>query len=611
MSFIDELKRRNVFRVGAAYLIVAWLILQVADVVLGNIEAPAWVFQSILLLLVIGFPVALIFAWAYEMTLEGLKKEQDVDRSESITHATGRKLDFAIIGVLAIALILFAAERFVFLPGRTLPVEVTQEIVPTEGQQSIAVLPFVNMSSDPEQEYFSDGLSEELLNLLAKLPELKVIGRTSSFAFKGINEDLRIIGQALGVRTLLEGSVRKSGNEVRITAQLIDASDASHIWSETYDRTLTDIFAVQDEVAASIIDALQIHVGSSPSRGRPTSSADAYSNYLRAGLAAGEYDWRAVRQLCERAVDLDPSFAEAHELLAYSAWRMSDGTMPVDEAMALIRSASGSALAVNPDLVLAKALYRFSKTDSYSILAEIQAFDEAAVEQPNNPRILDSLFFNLFIAGYLDEALDIAQRLAEMDPLSLVANGRLPTALFAAGRVDDGFAALEIFDQLDPERTHWFYGEAHLAYGRNSVAIASFRKTLSDGGVHNAGWVADLVAGGRDPDAGQAYLDRRIPEIAASVPEDLYVDLGLELVTWYLYFGYVERYYDIIFDRELTSTLGEVGNLLASGIAYKQLGFTRHPRYLDVAEAVGIVNVWEQRGPPDFCEKTGGQWVCQ
>ena len=172
-SFWEELRRRNVVRVAIAYAIVSWLLLQVADVVLDNIEAPTWVFQAILQLLIIGFPVALIFAWAFELTPEGLKKEKDVDRSRSITHLTGRKLDFVIIGVLVVALVLFAIERIVLLPGRTPAIEAAQEIVATEIQDSIAVLPFVNMSPDPDQEYFSDGLSEEILNLLAKIPELK------------------------------------------------------------------------------------------------------------------------------------------------------------------------------------------------------------------------------------------------------------------------------------------------------------------------------------------------------------------------------------------------------------------------------------------------------
>ena len=290
MSFINELKRRNVFRVGVAYVIVAWLLLQVADVVLNNIEAPDWVFQAVLLLVAFGFPFALIFAWAFELTPQGLKKEKDIVPSDSVAHLTGRKLDFAIIGLLAIAVVFLVVDNYV-LREDPAPL-VSDQIEPAiqAEEKSIAVLPFVNMSDDPGNEYFADGLSEELLNLLAKIPSLKVIGRTSSFAFKGKNEDLRLIGEALGVTTVLEGSVRKSGERVRVTAQLINVSDGSHIWSDTYDRTLDDIFAIQDDVAAAIIDALQIHVGTNPTRGRPTDNTEAYALFFQARVLINAKD---------------------------------------------------------------------------------------------------------------------------------------------------------------------------------------------------------------------------------------------------------------------------------------------------------------------------------
>ena len=237
-SVWEELKRRNVVRVAIAYVIVSWLVLQMTDVLIPLLALPEWIGRLIFLILLIGFPLAIFFAWAFELTPEGIKKEKHVDRSASVTHVTGRKLDFVIISVLTAALILFAVDKFYLTPSSNQVVESVREVVATDIQRSIAVLPFVNMSSDPEQEYFSDGLSEEILNLLAKVPDLKVIGRTSSFAFKGKNEDLRGIGKALDVSTVLEGSVRKSGDRVRITAQLIDVSNGAHLWSETYDRTL-------------------------------------------------------------------------------------------------------------------------------------------------------------------------------------------------------------------------------------------------------------------------------------------------------------------------------------------------------------------------------------
>ena len=235
MSFIDELKRRNVFRVGVAYVIVAWLLLQVADVILDNIEAPAWVFQAILLLLIIGFPVTIIFAWAFELTPEGFKKEKDIERSESVTPVTGRKLDFVIIGLLTAALGYLAYDKFLASPPAS-----------QDSIQSIAVLPFVDMSPDGDQEYFGDGIAVELLNELTRLDGLRVAGRTSSFSFKGTNENLKGIAEALDVATILEGSIRKDGDRVRIKAQLINIADGENLWSETYDRKLTDIFVIQE-----------------------------------------------------------------------------------------------------------------------------------------------------------------------------------------------------------------------------------------------------------------------------------------------------------------------------------------------------------------------------
>ena len=245
----EELKRRNVVRVAAAYVIVAWLLLQVADVVLDNIEAPAWVFQAILLLLVIGFPVAIIFAWAFELTPEGLKKEKDVDRTESVTHLTGRKLDFTIIAVLTIAVVYFVADKFFWADDLATESQVTA---------SIAVLPFVPLSSGENDGYFADGLTEEILNALTQLPELQVRARTSSFFFKGQNIPVPEIADRLNVVYVIEGSVRRDGEQLRITAQLIRASDDFHLWSQTYNRTLDDVFAVQEDIAENIAEALDV-----------------------------------------------------------------------------------------------------------------------------------------------------------------------------------------------------------------------------------------------------------------------------------------------------------------------------------------------------------------
>ncbi len=262
-TFFGELKRRNVVRVGIAYVVVAWLVLQVADVVLNNIAAPQWLFQVILLLLAIGFPLALVFAWAFELTPEGVKRESEVDRGQSITAQTGRKLDFAIIAVLAVALGWFAWDKFIRAPAETRPAGTAAVSKPKDAasgvpQKSVAVLPFVVLSSGPDDEYFADGLTEEILNALAQLPELLVTSRTSAFHFKGQQIPVQQIAAALGVRHVVEGSVRKSGDRLRVTAQLIRAADGFHLWSENYDGASDDAIAVQEDIAAQIATAMDV-----------------------------------------------------------------------------------------------------------------------------------------------------------------------------------------------------------------------------------------------------------------------------------------------------------------------------------------------------------------
>jgi len=264
MRFIEELKRRNVFRVGVAYAIAAWVLLQIADLVLGNIEAPRWVMKVFMLALAIGFPMALFFAWAYELTPDGIKREKDVDRAKSITGQTARKLDRWIIVILSIAVVYFAWDRFVAAPETPTPVEatpVTQEepaLAPVANPRSLAVLPFVAMSNGPDDEYFADGLTEEILNSLTQLPELLVTARTSSFYFKGQDIPVQEIAATLGVRHIVEGSVRRSGDRLRVTAQLIRASDGFRLWSENYDSTSGDTIQIQEDIAEKIVEAMDV-----------------------------------------------------------------------------------------------------------------------------------------------------------------------------------------------------------------------------------------------------------------------------------------------------------------------------------------------------------------
>ena len=326
MSLFNELKRRNVFRVGAAYLVVAWLLVQVVDTLGDMFALPDAFGRGVVILLAIGFPIALLISWVYELTPEGITTQEDVDAG--VKSTSGRKLNTVIIGGLALALALVIIDAYVLIDD---DLNIVEEVAiqestdsfqgentdTTDLDKSIAVLPFVNLSSDPEQEYFSDGLTEEILNQLVQYDELRVIARTSSFAFKGINDDLRDIGEQLGVSFLLEGSVRKSNNDLRITAQLIRAYDGSHLWSQTFDRELSDIFAIQDEIAMAVATAMSITLdaGEFSIAREGTNDLDAYDAYLRAlelysRRGSGEDFSRSVDYFRE-AVDLDPQFLRA------------------------------------------------------------------------------------------------------------------------------------------------------------------------------------------------------------------------------------------------------------------------------------------------------------
>jgi TolB-like protein len=322
MSLFNELKRRNVFRVGIAYLVVAWLVVQVSDVMIDNIGAPEWLFKFILLALAIGFPIATVFAWAFEMTPDGIKRENQVDRTQSIAPQTGRKLDYTIIAVLALALGYFVYESRFSGPDTELITSMSDEpsqqvaAVGAAAANSVAVLPFVNMSDDAANEYFSDGLTETLLHMLAQIPDLQVAARTSSFAFKGKNEAISEVAKTLGVAHVLEGSVQKAEGQVRITAQLIRAEDGFHMWSQNYTRPLKDIFAIQDEIATDVADALGASLlgNAAGVHGVATKNLSAYDSYLKGLKEQATFSYSTIddaERHFKQALVEDPEFTDA------------------------------------------------------------------------------------------------------------------------------------------------------------------------------------------------------------------------------------------------------------------------------------------------------------
>jgi TolB-like protein len=488
MSLIAELKRRNVFKVGAAYVVLAWLLAQAVDVFLENFGAPDWVIKTVLLLLVAGFPLALFFAWAFEMTPEGIKKEKDVDRSQSITAETGRKLDYAIIAILLMALGYFAFDKFVQAPART--AESVQAIQDAEAvrieagpaEKSIAVLPLVNMSSDPEQEFFSDGISEEILNSLARIDELKVAGRTSSFAFKGQNQDLKTIGEALRVAHILEGSVRKSGNKLRITAQLIKVDDGYHMWSDTYDRELTDVFAIQDEISTAILQQLKAKLLGDQQPAAAQADPKAYELYLLARQRIYDRTRPSLEMaatLLNESIGIDPAYAPTYAQLGIATLLLSSrnyGDLPEREAGVKAKEYFDQALAIDSQSAEAMAGMGLYYMDQQ--LGDDKSADwleQSLAINPNQTNANTWLASNLERNGHIKAGLEIRERTFARDPLHAPTFGNLTMAYVGNGQTEKAFEVLEKLRAYLP-------GDATAEFSEGMVCL--FSRRLADSVVH-------------------------------------------------------------------------------------------------------------------------------
>ena len=488
MSLFSELKRRNVFRVAIAYVVAAWLVLQVSQLVLEAIEAPAWVLKVFLLLAGLGLPLALLFSWAYEITPEGVKKEEDVDRSGSIAHGTGKKLDQITI-VMVIALVLFVViERVYYVPSSQ-PATGSAPEAAVSVEKSIAVLAFEDLSPDGDQEYFADGLSEELLNVLARMPALQVAGRTSSFAFKGQNRDLREIGDILNVEYILEGSVRKSGNRIRVTAQLINATTGFHLYSDTYNRDLTDVFAVQDEIAAAITGALRTElIGTTVTETLETSIA-AYDLYLvaRQKLYTRNIDeMREASRLLDQALEIDSDYAPALAQKALALLLLSDGVgsygdIPADEATAAARVLVDRSIAIDPNLAEAHAVSGLTmSTESHTTNAEeIETLEYALSLNPNLDNTRNWLSIAYGDASRNDEARALLEAVVERDPMFGPAFNNLIQTYISTRDFDLGNALVgrveRIVGETDDVNQSW--GMIALAQGESARAIRTLRKS--------------------------------------------------------------------------------------------------------------------------------------
>jgi TolB-like protein/Tfp pilus assembly protein PilF len=441
-NFFAELRRRNVYKVAVAYAVIAWLLIQAASILFPTFDAPGWVMKVFVAIIAAGFPIALVLAWAFELTPEGIKRTEEVTPNESITRRTGRKIDFVIIGVFALVIALLLYDRYrptTISPAAAVP------------QKSIAILPFENLSEEKANAYFAEGVQDEILTKLATVRDLKVISRTSTAKYQSKPDNLKTVANELGVATVLEGAVQKSGDKVRVNVQLIDARTDSHLWAKTYDRDFKDVFAVESEVAQEIADTLQAKLSPSESHALasvPTQDPQAYDLFLQ-----GEYQLRAAESVplaetyaraegfYRQAIARDPKFAQAYAALAYcslsSHWFLSRRTPP---QLTEVKSLVDRALELAPDSPeahLSLAIFHYWGHRQYEpALAEL---DRTLNLQPNNAKARQYRAWILRRQGKWKQFLSEAKLAQELDPR----DGQIPANIAL------GFATLREWNEAE------------------------------------------------------------------------------------------------------------------------------------------------------------------
>jgi TolB-like protein/cytochrome c-type biogenesis protein CcmH/NrfG len=482
-NFFSELKRRNVYKVAVAYVVVAWLLIQAASILFPTFDAPAWVMKIFVIVIVLCFPVALVCSWAFEITPEGIKRESDIDPGKSSTTRTGRRIVSltAVLAVIAAALFIFQLFRSKILTTTTSSVA---SIASAVSAKSVAVLPLVNTSGDPSNEYFSDGLSEELIAVLAKIPDLKVIGRSSSFLFKGKSGDSGAIGQKLGVAHLIEGSVRKQGERVRIVAELINAADGRSMWSETYDRELKDVFAVQEEIAKAVAEQMKVRLLGEKTRSDAVPSNQnpaAHNAILQSDFYFQQQTAESVRKaitFLQEAVRLDPNYALAYAKLS-QAWRqyaVSFATDDISKAYDEARRAADEAVRLAPDLVEVRmTVGLLALTPGFHFPAAEREFRQVLQSSPNNAAAKNALTLSLLAQGRLTEAEEACREALSLDPLLTTLWYNLGRITLGIGRYKGAEEAFRKGLELQPSasRFHTFLAILDILQDRPTEAMAN------------------------------------------------------------------------------------------------------------------------------------------
>lgn len=604
-SFWRELGRRNVLRVGAAYAVASFAIIEVISNVAPALRLPDWTLALIIVLLALGFMGVVVFAWVYEITPDGLRRTEEVEHSVSITHRTAHRLNVVTIALMILLAGLYGTDRFLLTRGEA----GGGARVAAEGGVSIAVLPFVNLSGDPTQEFFSDGMTEEITSALAKVKGLQVVGRTSAFEFKGQNKDLRAIGQALGATNILEGSVRKSGNRVRITGQLIRADNGRHIWTENYDRELTDVFATQDDIARSIAGALRVPLGLQAGESlvaNRTVDTASYQDYLRAKAQVrargGSTSFAASIALLEQVVARVPDYSPAWALLAQAyAQEPIFSTNPasaeeqrqIAEAAVLRAEAAGRrAIALDPLDANAYIGLAYIRATSGKYLEAEDLYKQAAKLDAFNPELLHLYGLTVAVVGRLNEAAAMRQRLKALEPFVPIYNAITVRIMFAAGQLEAALATTKAVPAEYLSRTI-SAERIYAAMGRNEEAAQTL--LAMPAGAYSAGVVERAAHLLRLPPGHVQERDQ--PSLT-----------GMEWV--YFYAGEIPEAL-----RFMTNTVHGMMRGIDAGYApaapfltfyYRDFAPVRKTQdFKDLLSKSGLVEYWRARGWPDMCRPVG------
>jgi TolB-like protein/tetratricopeptide (TPR) repeat protein len=513
--FFGELKRRNVYKVAVAYAVVGWLLIQVATQVFPFLEIPNWMIRLVILLTAFGFPVALIIAWAFELTPEGIKRTEAADAARQ--HSRGVVWIAVVVVAAVLSLGLFFLGRYT--AGRGTPRQ-SEAATTSNLQKSIAVLPLVNTSGDPSNEYFSDGLSEELIAVLAKIPDLKVIGRSSSFLFKGKSDDSKAIGEKLGVAHLVEGSVRKQGDRVRIVAELINAVDGRSVWSETYDRELKDVFAVQNEIATAVANQMKVKLLGQSARPESvglSENPEAHNLVLQSDFYFQQQTADSVRKsisFLQEAVRLDPNYALAYAKLS-QAWRQYAASFAIDDASKAYdeaRQAANRAVSLAPDSVdVRMTVGLLAMNPELDFPAAEKEFRQVLQSSPNNAAAKSNLCLSLLAQGRFTEAEEACRQALLLDPLLTNLWFNLGRITVGTGRYKEAGEAFRKGLELQPNasRFHTYLATLDVLQNRPAQAMANAQ-------LENEGFWRDFaVALVQQAQGDQSAADARLKDFVA------------------------------------------------------------------------------------------------